>query len=174
MGELARRQMVDIDGGPIPKGRVSKRLMLAIRKIEEEGMSITAAAEASGYQPHSLMQALKKPHVRTVRADVKRAWRESEAPKAWNRIVKLAKDGQSEKVRLEADKTILNALGELETEGPGSAPSTLIQLIRNETHVHASHPLTQRLPGVVEAQDYQDADFTPLDPKRGLTPSEDT
>jgi hypothetical protein len=169
----AVRRVTDIDGGPLPRGRVSKRLEKAIRLIEEGGYSISLAAEGSGYQYTSLMAALKKPHVRAYRAGVKRAWRESEAPKSWNRIVKLAENAGSEKVKLEANKTILTALGELtdESEAPGNAVA-LIQIIRNEVHNHGQ-PLSQRLPGVVQVEQFQDAEYQPLDPNPGLTPSDD-
>lgn len=172
----AVRQMVDIDGKRLRKKRVGEALATAIRYIEEQGYSVGQAAEATGYKRNSLFAALAKPHVKVFRAGVKRAWRDAAAPKAWNQITKLAEAAGSEKVRLEASKTVLAALGELTSEeGGGVGAPALIQFIKAETHHHhGPQPLTQRLPGVVQGEDFQDADYEPLDSKPGLTGQDDT
>src|SRR3990167_501748 len=152
---------VTLHGKAIRKGRISPALATAIRLIEEEGYSIADAAERTDYKVQSLYNALLKPHVKMFRADVKRAHLASEAPKAWNRITDLATTAQSEKVRLEANKTVLGVLGELNDERPEDAPSTLINITQTVVNM-GDHPLTQRLPGVVQADDYVDVPFEPL------------
>lgn len=166
--------MQTLTGKKLRAKRVGEALASAIRYIEEKGYSVSQAAEATGYKAQSLHNALGKPHVKAFRADVKRAWRESESPKAWNRIVKLSENAGSEKVKLDANKTILTALGDLASD-EGGAPSSvaLIQIIRNETH-HHGHSLSQRLPGVVQSEPYQEGEYEALDPQPGLTGQDDS
>lgn len=142
--------LVDRQGQPIvSKKRIRPALATAIRLIVTEGYTIKDAAKAVGYVPHAVTQALRKPHVRAFRADVKRAWMESQTEKAWRNVADLAQGAQSEDVRLKASRTILEAAGEL-TPGAekGDGPRNLINIGRQEIHHH--HPPTERMPGVVE------------------------
>jgi hypothetical protein len=167
--------LVTRDGQAIGKGRLSPALKSAVTLIVHDGATVAEAAKRTGYQRESLAKALLKPHVRQFRAGVKRAWLESEAAKAWRTVADLASDAQSEKVRLEAARTILSSQGELTSDSGENdrRAVALIQFIRQgDTHIHGQ-PLTQRLPGVVQAEDFQDAEYEPLDPSRGLTGPED-
>lgn len=160
-GELVTRQ-----GETIRKGRVSPALRSAIVLIVTEGLSIVDAAQRVGMKPHSLQVALKKGHVKACRADVKRAWLASQTDKAWKIVGELMDGAASEKVQLEAAKTVLQAAGELTGhEGDDTSKARqLINLTQNVTHFHGAHPLTERLPGVVEVVSVQDLDDEALDP----------
>ena len=166
-----RPALVDRDGNRVSLGRVSPALRSAIVLIVEEGLSVAVAAQRTGYKRDSLAVALMKPHVKAVQGDIKRAWLASKTAKAWVTIANLAERAASEKVQLEAAKTILSASGELTPEGEsGHGAQTLIQFIRNE--FSAAQPMSHRLPGVVQLEDIQDATFEPLDRHPSLTDEE--
>lgn len=140
-------------GRTIRKGQLRAPLRAAIALIVGEGLSISDAAKRVGYQPDSLSAALQKPHVRAYRADVKRTWLDGETSQAWARVISLAKTADSEKVQLEANKTVLSAAGELQPQEPERRESgPTITFIRNETHVHAVAE-SATLPGVWFAQE---------------------
>lgn len=155
--------MVRRDGSPITSGRIRPALETAIRLIVTEGYAIADAAKAVGYREHSLIQALKKPHVRAFRAGVKRAWLESQTSKAWLTVANLAANAVSEDVRLKASRTFLDAAGELTPDAKGQAgPSQLIQIITRAVDI-GGQPLDQRLPGVIEAPAWKAIDAKPSD-----------
>lgn len=143
------------DGSEIRRGRISPALRTAVELIVRDGLTQRQAAERVGYQEHSIQRALQKPHVRALMSDVKRAELESRTLKAWTRVEGLAEGAASEKVRLEANRTILQGAGELVPE-PVTPPQTapLIQFIRSETHYHgdqhAPPPIPERMPGVFQ------------------------
>lgn len=167
--------LVDRSGNEIRKGRISDALRSAIVLIVHDALTVAEAAERTGFKSQSLAKALLKPHVRAYRADVKRAWLASKTSKAWLVVANLAESAGSEKVQLEAARTILQASGELSPDdGEGQRQAVaLIQFIKNETHVHGGQPLTSRIAGVVQAVEHQDVDFEPLDRGSSLTPSDD-
>lgn len=113
-----------------PKGRIRLPLASAIRLIIEEGYTQADAAQAVGMKAASLSSALRKPHVRALRAAVKRAWLENEAGKAWLTVAALASGAASEDVRLKAAKLFLEVGGELDrVRGDDRAPKSLVQIV---------------------------------------------
>lgn len=145
-------ELVTKDGKEIRRGQIRPALRTAIALIVEEGLTTAEAAERVGYQAESLYKALCKPHVRAYRAGVKRAWLEGETSQSWSRVVRLAKGAQSEKVQLEANRTILGAGGELQPETAAEPDARPIILIKNEMHNHG--PLVHEVrPGVWQAAD---------------------
>lgn len=156
--------MVAKDGVAVVKGRIRPALASAVRLIVCEGYTIRDAAKAVGYAHGSLKKALGRAHVRAFRTDVKRAWMTSETERAWLGVASLARGAASEDVRLKAQRTILEAAGEL-NKGDDDARQTrqLINLTRIETHYHGSEPPNERLPGVIEAPEFIDVTPEPLD-----------
>lgn len=144
-------QLVNQDGDVIRKGRISPALATVCRLLVEEGITQAEAAKRTGYKAPSLSIALRKPHVKAYLDSVRRAWKENRTSRAWVNVADLADNAASEDVRLKANRTFLEAMGELGGggEGDGKAPSQLIQIIANHVHTHG-HPLSERLPGVVE------------------------
>lgn len=123
-------ERTDKHGNDVAKGRIRPALRTAINLIVADGLTIAEAAKAVGYKAESLSKALLKPHVRTLRADVKRAWLSSQTERAWLTVANLADKAASEDVRLKAARTILEASGELTPrDGAGAAPPQLIQII---------------------------------------------
>lgn len=146
-------ELVDKTGKPIPRGRIRPALASAIRLIEEEGFSIADAAQAVGYKTHSLDQALRKPHVRAFRGDVKRAWRNSETSHAFVVVAKLARDAASEDVKLKAARTLLE-LDEKSRAGMSDAARQLVQINVQSLNL-TGQPPSQQMPGIIEAPAYQ-------------------
>lgn len=146
-------QLVTRDGTAIRKGRVSPALRTAIRLIVEDGISVAAAAQRTGYKETSLAVALKKPHVRAERAAVKRAWLDNKTGKAWLVMAQLAEGAASEDVRHKSAKVFLDAAGELDGSAANGAtgPRTLVQIVMHHAP-EGGQPIPHRLPGVIEAQ----------------------
>ncbi len=145
--------LVTKDGLPVTKGRIRPALDTAIRLIEEQGFTIADAAKSVGYRTHSLVQALHKPHVRAHRADVKRAWRESETAAAWHVMAKLARGACSEDVQHKSAKFIIDKAEEAAARTP-EASRQLVQIIAQT--VQLGTQLTDgQLSGVIEAQPWQ-------------------
>lgn len=115
------------------KGQVRPPVREAIRLICHDALSISEAAQRVGMARESLSRALQRPHVRAAMADVKRARQESEVFRAWRTVGQLMDTAQSEKVRLEAAKTILQGAGELNPDGANAEAraGVLIQIIRS-------------------------------------------
>jgi hypothetical protein len=136
--------------------QIRPRLQDAVRLIVTEGLSQADAARRSGMTPHSLQVALKKPHVRAFMASVKDAWLESRTSKAWLNIAELADGACSEDVRLKANRTFLEAAGELGFKGKDAEGTArqLVQILVTGGHVSVQ-PTDNRLPGVVEAETFQ-------------------
>lgn len=124
------------------KLQIREPLQQAIRLIEEEGVSIKDAALSVGYAEASLILALTKPHVKSFRAGVKRAWMQARTTKAWHNIAELADKAKSEDTRLKANKTFLEASGELgAAQQQDSGPRSLVQIVAQPgsvVHVPAS------------------------------------
>jgi hypothetical protein len=144
---------VDKSGKAVPRGRIRPALDTAIRLIEEQGYTIADAAKAVDYRTHSLVQALHKPHVRAHRADVKRAWRESETSRAWVTMAKLAQGAGSEDVQFKSAKFLIEMSEAAENRMPEQARQ-LVQIVAQSVNLTA--PLTDsQTPGVFEAKAYQ-------------------
>lgn len=142
------------DGTSIRKERVSPALRSAVTLIVTEAYSITDAAKRVGITRETLSRALKRPAVKTLLADVKRAHLESRTYKAWNRVEELAEGAASEKVKLEANRTILQAGGDLVPERDASEQTgPMFVIVKNEMHVGGPPPVIERLPGVFELAD---------------------
>lgn len=139
-------------------------LQQAIRSIVTEGLSVPDAAKRAGMAVHSLQVALRKPHVRAFMTHVKDAWMDSRTSKAWLNIADLADGACSEDVRLKANRTFLEAAGELGFKGKDaeSAARTLVQIVVNSTP-QQQQPTVDRLPGVIEAQPFQVITHQPSD-----------
>ena len=145
--------LVDKNGKPVPRGRIRPALDTAIRLIEEQGYTIADAAKAVDYRTHSLVQALHKPHVRAFRADVKRAWRESETSRAWVTMAKLAQHAGSEDVQFKSAKFLIEMSEAAENRMPEQARQ-LVQIVAQ--NVNLTGQLTHsQTPGVFEAKPYQ-------------------
>lgn len=134
------------------KLQIRPRLRHAIELIVKKGLNQSEAAKHVGMQPHSISLALARPHVKAYVEGVKRAHLEGATFVAWHSIVDLAQNAASEDVRHKASRTILEHAGEL---GAGldtgdKSPRQLIQIL-TQTVQMGSHPLSERLPGVVEA-----------------------
>jgi len=145
------QELVNRDGETIRKGRISPALRTALQLIVSDGLTVKDAAMRTGYTPHSLTQALKKPHVKAEKERVRRAWMESQREKAWVTVAGLAAEAQSEDVQLKAARTILDHFGDLKPDvgGGSTGQRQLIQIVTNTLNM-GGHPLSERLPGVVE------------------------
>ena len=148
--------MTDKYGRPIAKGRIRPALLTAIRLIVEEGLTQADAAKRVGYKQESLSSALRKPHVQVVVAGVKRAWLDSRTSRAWVNVAQLADGAVSEDVKLKANRIFLEAAGELggDDRDASKRAQTLIQIVTDKVNI-GQHPLSERLPGVVEAPAYR-------------------
>lgn len=132
------------------KGRIRPALARAIRLIVEDGLSQVDAAAAAGMSQVSLSIALRKPHVKALRAAVKDAWLTNKTGRAWLTIANLAENATSEDARLKAAKIFLEAAGELtprDTEGRISRP--MVNIIISSPQGESA---PQQLPGVIEAR----------------------
>lgn len=136
--------------------QIRPKLQEACRLIVTEGLTQAAAAKRSGMTAHSLQVALKKPHVAAFLSHVKRAWLESRTSQAWINMAELADKACSEDVRYKANRTFLEAAGEIgNTRGDGeSLAKTLVQIIVNQGRDTTQLPDGQ-MRGVIEAQPWQ-------------------
>lgn len=100
-----------------PKGRIRPQLKEAIRLMVEEGQTILQAAESIGYQANSLIVALKKPHVAAYKTGISRAFVDCEKERSFQKLVWLRDNASSERVSLDAAKTIA-AMDERFTRAP--------------------------------------------------------
>lgn len=133
--------------------QIRPRLQEACRLIVTEGLTQAAAAQRAGMSAHSLQVALKKPHVAAFLSHVKRAWLESRTSQAWVNMADLADKACSEDVRYKANRTFLEAAGELgNSRGDGeNLAKTLVQIIVNQGRDVTQLPDGQ-MRGVIEAQ----------------------
>jgi hypothetical protein len=141
--------LVNRDGEEIRKGRISPALRTAITLIVSEGLTVADAALRTGYKPHSLTQALKKPHVRAFRSSVKRAWLTSQTDQAWLTVSDLATRANSEDVRLKAAKVFIEADAAARNAMPEQARQ-LVQIVTNNLTMTGNLTASQ-MPGVIEA-----------------------
>ena len=146
-------------GETVAKGRspqIRPRLQDAVRLIVTEGLSQADAAKRSGMTPHSLNVALKKPHVRAFFSHVRDAWMDNRTSKAWLNIAQLADSACSEDVRLKANRTFLEAAGELGAKGQdaGKLATALVQIIVNQGQI-AGQLTSSQVSGVIEGEAYQ-------------------
>lgn len=143
----------DLTNSPLPPHLppIRAKLREALKIIAIEGASQREAAERAGMSEHGVQRALAKPHVRAYLDGVKRAWKEGRTSKAWANVADLADNAASEDVRLKANRTFLESMGELSPNGNGSdqAPRQLIQIITDRVDI--SRPPLERWPGVTEA-----------------------
>jgi hypothetical protein len=145
--------LVNRDGEEIRKGRISPALRTAITLIVSEGLTVADAALRTGYKPHSLTQALKKPHVRAFRSSVKRAWLTSQTDQAWLTVSDLATRANSEDVRLKAAKVFIEADAAARNAMPEQARQ-LVQIVTQNVNLTGNLTASQ-MPGVIEAPAYQ-------------------
>ncbi len=146
-------ELVNRDGEPIRKGRISPALRTAIVLIVTEGLTVADAAIRTGYKPHSLTQALKKPHVKAFRASVKSAHLRSETDAAYAELCKMARFAASEDVRLKAIKVLIDIDQQASAAMPERANQT-IQIIAQHVNLPANLGNNQ-MAGVIEAQPFQ-------------------
>ena len=145
--------LVNRDGEEVRKGRISPALRTAITLIVSEGLTVADAALRTGYKPHSLTQALKKPHVKAFRASVKRAWLASETEQAWLTMTDLARRASSEDARFKAAKFMID----VDLQARGAMPEQarqLVQIVTNNLTMTGNLTASQ-MPGVIEAPAYQ-------------------
>jgi len=136
-------------------------LRAALVSLVHDGLTITAAAEKAGLQRESLSKALKKPHVQTALADVRRAWSSNETAKAWLVVARLADGAASEDVQLKAARTILDAAGEL--SGQSTSAPRVAQVVQILLQHGENRPAIEvSSSGVIEAQPWTAP--TPTDP----------
>ena len=136
--------------------QIRPRLQEACRAIVSEGLSVPDAAKRCGMSVPSLQIDLRKPHVRAFVSHVRDAWLNSRTAKAWLNIADLADRACSEDVRLKANRTFLEAAGELGNKGQdGSAiASTLVQIVINAAK-SAGQLTDGQSSGVIEAQPWR-------------------
>lgn len=136
--------------------QIRPRLQEACRSIVTEGLSVPDAAKRAGMAVHSMQVALRKPHVRAFMAHVKDAWHNSRTFKSWLNIAELADGACSEDVRLKANRTFLEAAGELGAHaGKGEQiASTLVQIVINAAQ-NMGQLTDGQLSGVIEAQPWR-------------------
>lgn len=145
--------LVSRDGEPVRKGRVSPALRTAITLIVHEGLTVADAAKRTGYKTESLSKALIKPHVKSFRASVKRAWLASQTERAWLTVSGLALQANSEDVRLKAAKVFIEADAAARNAMPEQARQ-LVQIVTQNVNMTGHLPVSQ-LAGVIESPPYQ-------------------
>ncbi|WP_374387120.1 hypothetical protein [Brevundimonas sp.] len=151
-------ELTDRDGEVVRKGRISPALRTAITLIIHEGLTVREAAIRAGYQYESLQKALLKPHVRAFRADVKRAWLDSQTERAWIVAAQLQMQSASDDVRLKAAKVFIEADKEASSKMPAEVRQT-VQIVTNNVNMGVQ-PTHNQLSGVIEAEP-----FHPLPPR---------
>lgn len=76
-----------------------------------DGLPLEEAANLAGMKPHSLTQALRKPHVRQFREALRHAYLRFQGEQAVSVIADLMVEAKSESVRLEAAKAMCDLAG---------------------------------------------------------------
>lgn len=99
----------------------------AIRLMVEDGRTLSEAARMAELKDESLRKALAKPHVKAFVASLRREWLAGETLQSWHTVSELRKQSQSDKVRLDAAKTVIGAAGELASEA-NHAPSVAVAI----------------------------------------------
>lgn len=125
------RQIVTTNKGPVARDKpVKERIRPATRKacelIVHEGMSDKQAAEKAGITLPSLRQALQRPIIRKLMADLHRSVREGAHYGAFARIETLSAEAESENVKLRANEWIAG-LG-------GLSPAQNVRIDARHTH----------------------------------------
>lgn len=131
----------------------------AIRLMVEEGRTLVDAAEISALQEESLRKALRKPHVAVFVSSLRREWLSGQTLQSFHKISALRDGAQSEKVQLDACKTIITAAGELAPEA-NRAPVTpvAIQIIVAPQHQGGLIEVDDK--GVIEAPAFDPSTFS--------------
>lgn len=112
------------------KAQIRPRLSKAIEAMVNHGLTIHQAAENAGMTYESLRVALHKPHVQAHMSHVKRERLGLETLRSWHVVSELRDSSLSDKVRLDAAKTVITAAGELAAEREPAAPNAVaIQII---------------------------------------------
>lgn len=99
----------------------------AIRLMVESGRTLLDAAQMAELKEESLRKALAKPHVKAFVSSLRREWLAGETLQSWHTVSELRKQSQSDKVRLDAAKTVIGAAGELASEA-NHAPSVAVAI----------------------------------------------
>jgi hypothetical protein len=104
--------------GTTPAVPGSRKVKAAIDAMVWKGLSRKEAAEAAGLQEHSLYQALRLPLTLHYLNEQMKVLRRSERSKSVHTIIELRDTSNSDKVKLEAAKMLMDEEG---TEALGSA-----------------------------------------------------
>lgn len=154
-----RADMSDLTLVKPRKPQVRPALAKAIDQMVRHGLTISQAAENAGMQYESLRVALQKPHVQEHLAGVKRERLGLETLRSWHVVSELRDNSPSDKVRLDAAKTVIAAAGELAPDRePAGSGGMAIQIITHGATVIQASPH-----GVIEA--------APFDPRTLSTPA---
>ena len=139
--------MSDLAPAKPRKPQIRPALANAIDQMVRHGLTISQAAENAGLQYESLRVALQKPHVQEHLTRVKRERLGLETLRSWHVVSVLRDNSPSDKVRLDAAKTVISAAGELapDREPAGSSGLSIQIITTGPTAIQASPH------GVVEA-----------------------
>ena len=139
--------MSDLTPAKPRKPQIRPALANAIDQMVRHGLTISQAAENAGMQYESLRVALQKPHVISYLTRAKRERLGLESLRSWHVVSELRDGSPSDKVRLDAAKTVIAAAGELAPERePAGSGGMAIQIITHGATVIQASPH-----GVIEA-----------------------
>lgn len=128
----------------------------AIRLMVEDGRTLSEAAKMAELKDESLRKALAKPHVKSFVSSTKAAWLAGETLVSWKTVTTLRDASQSDKVRLDAAKTVIGAAGELSSEANQAPPlSVAIQFVVPDT----AGMRTANARGIVEALPFDPSSY---------------
>lgn len=97
----------------------------------EDGRTLSEAAQMAALQEESLRKALRKPHVAQFVTGLRREWLAGQTILSFHKVAELRDDAQSQKVQLDACKTILQSAGELQPTERDTGPraGVLVQIV---------------------------------------------
>jgi hypothetical protein len=88
------------------KTRISEHIKVAIHEMIYNGRTRKQAAEIAKIKDDSLYKILLKPDVLKYKNEIMRVFRESESERSFTKIVTLRDEAESQRVQLDAAKTI--------------------------------------------------------------------
>lgn len=122
-----------------------------------EGHTITQAAEKAGMTYESVRVALQRPHVQAALASLKRERVGLESLRSFHKVTELRDAAASEKVQLDAAKTIMTVNGDLEPHRQHApAVPVAIQII---TAPGFQNPVVGSESGLIELPAFDPATF---------------
>lgn len=143
--------------------QVRPRLRVALQALVYEGRTIGEAAEISGMTYESVRVALQRPHVQAALTALKRERVGLESLRSFHTVTQLRDFSGSDKVRLDASKTIMTAAGDLEPERhQAPASGTVLQIVVNTQHALPEAPSSA---GVIEAAPFNPATYRVVTPE---------